>query len=252
MLEQECIELEAKLASERSSEPVSLEKLCSVIDLTLLNLDADSSLLAAFETRLTQYPFAAACVYPQHLNTIQIPSAMKRAVVVNFPDGNQSVDRVRSAIEDALVIHGANEIDFVFPYQSYLNGQSEKALDTCRQAFQQCEQHKALFKVILETGVFKSSSMIFQAALEILDQGCHFLKTSTGKIATGATPLSAFILLKALKSGGYHHCGLKVSGGIKTVEQASYYWQLAEIYMNKQVDKSWFRIGTSRLQDHPA
>lgn len=248
MLEQEFIKLEAQLASEQLSEPFSLEKLCSVIDLTLLNLEADSCLFAAFEAQLAQYPFAAACVYPQHLNTIRIPSAMKRAVVVNFPEGNQSVDVVSAAIEDAVTVHGANEIDFVFPYQSYLNGQSGKALDACKQAFQQCEQHKVLFKVILETGVFKSSSLIYQAASEVLAQGCHFLKTSTGKTAIGATPLSAFILLKAIKSGGFHHCGLKVSGGIKTAEQATYYMKLAAVYMNKKIDKSWFRIGTSGLQ----
>ena len=81
---------------------------------------------------------------------------------------------------------------------------------------------------------------------KIISVGCDFLKTSTGKIKQGATPGAAFGMLSAIKTSN-QRIGLKVSGGIRTTDDARQYISLAEQVMKRPVDKSWFRIGASSL-----
>ena len=73
-----------------------------------------------------------------------------------------------------------------------------------------------------------------------------FLKTSTGKIATGATIPAAVAMLLAI-SDSNTPCGIKFSGGIKTKEQASLYMRLAEHMRGVTTNKQWFRFGMSQL-----
>jgi deoxyribose-phosphate aldolase len=69
------------------------------------------------------------------------------------------------------------------------------------------------------------------------------LKTSTGKIATGATPEAARVLLAA---GG----GFKVSGGVRNIADARIYLSLAdEIRGVGWARPDNFRIGASGLLD---
>ncbi len=93
-----------------------------------------------------------------------------------------------------------------------------------------------------------SLEFIYDLSTEIINKGCDFLKTSTGKIAQGATPSAAFAMLKAIKESKTS-CGLKVSGGIKQPEQAFIYMALASHLLDRDLDKSWFRIGASSLLD---
>ena len=168
------------------------------------------------------------------------------ATVVNFPSGNESHDNVLHSIKDAITLHKADEIDYVFPYQTYLAGDTEIALSNCASAYQQSKQQGAIFKVILETGALPSLDIIYQLSVNIIENGCDFLKTSTGKIATGATLPAAFAMLKAIVDTKIP-CGIKLSGGIKTQEQAHQYMRLAQDMTGLKLNKHWFRLGTSTM-----
>ena len=67
-------------------------------------------------------------------------------------------------------------------------------------------------------------------------------------MTTGATLSAATAMLTAIVDSK-KTCGIKLSGGIKTIEQAQSYIVLAEDMMRVPVDKHWFRIGASTLLD---
>lgn len=219
----------------------------SVTDLTLLDTQANASAIQALTEQGVESGVAALCVYPQHLAWIpKIDCSIKRATVANFPTGNDPQDRVLNTIQQAIIEHDADEIDYVFPYQHYLAGEKQTALSYCHQAYQQTKQYGKCFKVILETGALPSPDYIYELSVDIIKSGCDFLKTSTGKIAIGATPSAACAILQAIQDTKAT-CGIKLSGGIRTLEQAQQYMNLAQEKIGLTPNKSWFRLGMSRL-----
>ncbi|QRN03910.1 deoxyribose-phosphate aldolase [Legionella sp. MW5194] len=236
------------LERDQNQRIVSAEEILTLLDLTLLDTGADEQALSQFVEKITRYPVAAACVYPQHL--LQLPQnlPLKRATVVNFPEGLQPLAAVEADARLAIDERQADEMDYVFPYTDYLKGKTAQALNHCRTLYELCRNRQVGFKVILETGAFPSVATLYRACREIIEQGCDFLKTSTGKIAVGATPLTAFTLLKAIHDSN-SPCGIKVSGGVKQKSHALTFIHLAEYYLDKAVHKTWFRIGASSLLD---
>lgn len=243
-LEEQYLETVARLKATAPS--TSKEELISCLDLTLLDETAGTETLQALAAKANQYQVAAICVYPEHLQ--QLSGSVKRATVVNFPQGNQATELILSTIERLIAQNKVEEIDYVFPYHAYFKGQKTEALLQCRKVYKLCEQNKLCFKVILETGALPSLENIYELSKEVIHQGCHFLKTSTGKIAQGATPGAAFAMLKAIKESK-RDCGLKLSGGIKKAGQAFDYANLASFINNRPIHKTWFRIGASSLLD---
>jgi len=196
-------------------------------------------------------PVAAICVYPRHLPRVRAClerlglNAVGLATVVNFPDGSLDEARVVAEIRDALAL-GATEVDLVFPYREFMNGQAAGVrgfLDACRQA---CP---VLLKVILETGVLGNGDLIRSASRLTLDCGADFLKTSTGKVRVHATPEAARVMLEAIAEGG-GWAGFKASGGLRTMADALVYLELAEEIMGPGwVSPRTFRFGASSLLD---
>ncbi|MBA3535320.1 MAG: deoxyribose-phosphate aldolase [Tatlockia sp.] len=218
----------------------------SLIDLTLLNEFASDEELIMLGKKANLHQVAAICVMPEQLKKIALSSTIKRATVVNFPKGFLSDKELLADLDTILTNYQPDEIDYVFPYQTYLEGEEKVALSQCKQAYKLCQQKGATFKVILETGALPSLEIIYKISTEVINSGCDFLKTSTGKIAEGATLASAFTILKAIKDSKIP-CGLKVSGGLKTAEQAFSYMILAKQTLGFNLEKSWFRIGASSL-----
>ncbi|MDP3562367.1 MAG: deoxyribose-phosphate aldolase [Legionellaceae bacterium] len=222
----------------------SLSKVNSLIDLTLLNEQTTKDAIDNLIEKAIHQNVAAICVFPSHL--CHIPDKITRATVVNFPTGNQPHNEVMYDIENIMRQNQVDEIDYVFPYQLYLANNKTKALAACREAYQLCKANHLTFKIILETGALPSLDVIYKLSLELIEKGCDFLKTSTGKIDTGATLPAAFAILAAIREI-QAPCGIKVSGGIRTIGQAQQYIQLAEHVLELNVDKHSFRIGTSGL-----
>lgn len=218
-----------------------------LLDLTRLDEAAVATEIASLAAKAQQDHVAAICVYPQHLTWIPPLHAIQRATVVNFPGGDGEHEHILRDIEQAITEQQADEIDYVFAYSTYLAGQQSHALGWCREAYELCQKQGRLFKVILETGALPSLEMMYQLSCKVIENGCDMLKTSTGKIKTGASLPAAFALLTAIQDS-QKACGIKISGGVKTLAQASQYIHLAEHMLEQSVAKDWFRIGTSQIQ----
>jgi len=216
----------------------------SLIDLTLLNEDAPTSAIDNLVATAIQQQVAAICVFSKHLSHIPNISPIQRATVANFPSGNESIETALATIDTAITQHHADEIDYVFPYALYLTSQKKQALALYNEANQLCKRHQRHLKVIIETGALSSLDVIYRLSRALIDQGCDMIKTSTGKIATGATIPAVFAILSAIQDS-QSTCGIKISGGVKTPMQAQQFIHLAEHMLQRKADKQWFRVGTS-------
>lgn len=224
-----------------------------LLDLTSLNDadDADSTAALCAKAVTPIGCVAAVCLWPSFVpqaKQMLAGTGVRVATVVNFPGGTLPASRVADQIARALA-EGADEIDVVMPYAQIMGGQGgdQRAADhlaICREA---CGP--VTMKVILETGVLAKPILIERAAALAVAAGADFLKTSTGKMPTGATPGAARILLTACRDAG-RPVGFKASGGIRDVETAAQYMALAEqICGSDFVSPATFRFGASGLLD---
>lgn len=221
------------------------------MDLTSLN-DGDTE---ADITKLCQRadgpfgPVAAVCVWPRlaAFARAQLPAHIGVAAVANFPHGNADVE---AAVQDTLHIvqAGAQEVDVVLPYKALIAG-DEAAVTQLLSAVRQACPGRVL-KVILETGELKTPELIQRASQLALDAGANFLKTSTGKTATHATPEAARVMLAAIAAHptARNTAGFKASGGIRTAQEAMIYEALTRQYLGESaLTPKRFRIGASSL-----
>jgi deoxyribose-phosphate aldolase len=231
-------------------------QILSLIDLTSLNdSDTEESIAALCQKAVTPYGnVAAVCIYPQFVKQAAdalMGSGVKIATVANFPQGNASLDPVLTSIYHSILA-GAQEIDVVFPYMQYVSGERAAACEFIHACKQKCGS-SILLKVILETGAFPDVDLISTASRDVLLAGADFIKTSTGKIAVGATLNAATAMLKAIKelsSRLNRPLGFKASGGIRTMDEAAQYINLADEIMGADwVAPVHFRLGASQLLD---
>ncbi len=233
-----------------------LKKILSLIDLTSLNeTDTPEHIAELCKKAVTPYGHVAAvCIYPQFVKQAVKALAgkpVKIATVANFPHGDDTFEVTVTAIKEA-VSNGAHEIDVVFPYKRYLAGNREVArafIQACKTA---CGHH-ALLKVIMETEMLHDAKIISEASYEAVLGGADFLKTCTGKIGEGATLEAAgamLLTLRNIRTEIKRTVGFKASGGIRTVEQAKHFVELAQHIMGMEwVTPETFRIGASKLVD---
>ncbi|QBR84227.1 deoxyribose-phosphate aldolase [Legionella israelensis] len=220
-------------------------RLMKTLDLTLLDKKANPEQLDHLFQNALSNEVAAVCVYPEHIPQDWPFSKLKKATVINFPEGQNSLAQSLRELDEALR-RQADEIDYVFSYSAYQKGAYSAPLSTCEKIIQKCKEHQLTVKVILETGAFDSIDSVYQLSREVISLGCDFIKTSTGKINQGASLSAAFAILCSIIDSN-RTCGLKISGGIRTVQQASNYMHLAEKMLAKPIEPQWFRIGSSCL-----
>lgn len=225
------------------------------LDLTSLGED-DTPARAAELARKAATPFgqpAALCVYPELIVAARMGLAragiaeVPVATVVNFPEGAADPARVERETRRALAA-GADEIDLVFPWRSFLAGDEAAARAVLAAAQARCHG-RAPLKLILESGAYRDPGALDAAAQLGLEGGADFLKTSTGKHSPGATPEAARIILKAIADSG-RSAGFKVSGGVRSLREAVAYMALVrQILGEAAVSPARFRIGASALLD---
>lgn len=192
-------------------------------------------------------PCAAICIWPQFVKIARralAGSSVKVATVVNFPAGGTHVSRVTGDIAEALD-DGAEEIDLVFPWRAFLAGDTEIASGMVGEARALAEG--VTLKVILETGQFPDKASLAAASALVIAAGADFLKTSTGKSPVSATPDAGRTLLEAIRESG-KSVGFKASGGIRSLEDARLYLDLADEVMGPGwASPATFRLGASHL-----
>lgn len=224
----------------------------SMLDLTSLgDDDTPASVGAMLNRAVTQSgTVAAVCVWPvfvpQAKNALA-GTGVRVATVSNFPHGRPDIDGAVATTKRALA-DGADEVDVVWPFDSWLNGKTSIAGDLVAACKEACGD-AAHLKVILETGRLQTLDAIAGSSRDAIAAGADFIKTSTGKTPVSATLEAAHVMLEAIRASG-KPVGLKPSGGIRTTEQAIAYLRIAD----KVMGPGWatpetFRFGASSLLD---
>lgn len=218
-----------------------------LLDLTDLAAETDADAAAALCERAAAASVAAVCVWPAFVEQCARQLAGTEvlvATVVNFPAGTDPPDRV-AAVTAAALAAGADEIDVVLPYRAWLAGDTEAAVDVLSLVRQ--ETTDRTMKVIIESGELPGPSSIDRAAHLAIACGADFVKTSTGKTKVSATTDAAEVILEAIVVSG-RPVGFKASGGIRTLDDARNFLDLAAVIMGPDwATPATFRFGASSL-----
>jgi deoxyribose-phosphate aldolase len=235
-----------------TSEVATARLALSCLDLTDLTESCTEQAIDALCVKAAgpHGPVAAVCVWPQFVSRARgdlAGSPVRIATVVNFPAGGEDIERVIDDTMEALT-DGADEIDLVLPYGAVRRG-DHAAATAMVAGVRDVVDHGRLLKVILETGELREPSLIEAASRIAIEAGADFIKTSTGKTPVSATPEAAEIMLEAIRQSG-RPVGLKPSGGIRTLADASLYLGLADRVMGAGwATPKTFRIGASSVFD---
>ena len=240
--------------------PEVLKEIHGFIDLTsLTSVDTRETIwkmtesVNDFEGTRPDIPnVAAICVYPLFVETVKQALTAQdvniAAVSAGFP-ASQTFTEVKIAETAMCVMEGADEIDVVLNLGYFIEESYEELCDELAEIKESCRD--ARLKIILETGALTSVENIRKASILALYSNADFIKTSTGKGYPGATPEAAYVMCQVIKK--YHELtgekrGIKVSGGIRTAEDAvKYYTIVKEVLGQEWLTKDLFRIGASSL-----
>lgn len=235
------------------------KKLYNCIDLTSLNSTDSNESIWQFTEKVNindgENPeienVAAICVYPNFARTVKeaLTADVKIACVAGGFPSSQTFTEIKVAETALAIADGADEIDVVINLGKFLEGEYQDMCEELTEIKAACRN--ASLKVILETGALQSSKQVYEASILALYCGADFIKTSTGKGYSGATPEAAYVMCQAIRS--YHaktknKMGIKLSGGIVTTEDAvKYYTIVKETLGIEWCENTHFRLGASRL-----
>jgi deoxyribose-phosphate aldolase len=208
----------AAFAAHALSSPLNL---AAVIDHTLLKADATRTQVLQLCHEAAEYRFACVMVNPAWvslaaaaLNGTGIPVG----VVVGFPLGATLSSSKRDETARALKL-GAHDVDMVLNIGLLKSGQTadfEAVRQDIRGVVELAHASGAIVKVILETCLLTFEEKLRASELA-LSAGADFLKTSTG-FSTGGATADDITLLRGVAG---HHAGVKASGGIRTLADAT-------------------------------
>ncbi|MDE6296329.1 MAG: deoxyribose-phosphate aldolase [Muribaculaceae bacterium] len=240
--------------------PEVYQFLFSSIDLTTLSTEDSVKSVAAFTQRVNDfdndYPqyknVAAICVYSNFAEVVRthldVDGVDVAVVAAGFPS-SQTFEAVKIADVALAVEAGADEVDIVLNMGLF---RDENYEDLCDEIIElKHAAKKAKLKVILETGALKTAENIKKASILSMYSGADFIKTSTGKIYSGASLEAAYVMCQCIKE--YYETsgrkvGFKASGGIRTSEEAvAYYTMVKEVLGEEWLTHDLFRIGASSL-----
>jgi deoxyribose-phosphate aldolase len=237
------------VAERAKATPAIAARLLPLVDLTSLGGDETGAEIEALADRGMRLGVAAICVYPDAVATARRrlgTDPVRLASVVNFPDGSDDIAR---AVQECrtIIADGADEIDLVAPLEAIMEG--DVGLVTEMVDAVKAAADGRLVKVILETGRLQDAVRITSAARAAVMAGADMLKTSTGKTPTGATLEAAAVLLAVVDEAD-GRIGLKLSGGIRSADQAAGYLHLIDQVMGSGwVAPKTVRFGASSLLD---
>jgi deoxyribose-phosphate aldolase len=230
----------------------SAAEIIGLVDLTDLSSTCTDKDIETLSARAMEYRTAAVCVWPRFVelarkNLVGDARPMV-ATVVNFPSGGEAMNDVMKVVSLA-VIDGADEIDVVIPYASMLAGDTEPTVQVLTTLTAELSGSGVRTKAILESGALEQAHI--QLATKIaVDTGIDFVKTSTGKHKYGASLDDVWTILRTIQHCGSHNTGVKVSGGVRTAQDAQRYLHLVSAVMGDGwITKNSFRFGASGLLD---
>ena len=191
--------------------------LAALFDHTLLKPGATRDQVVQLCEEAATYRFACAMVNPAWASlaaSLLSGTGIPVGVVVGFPLG-ASLSTTKRAETEALVTLGAREIDMVINIGALKSGDHTRVSEDIRGVIEIAHDAGAIVKVILETCLLTVQEKLLVSELA-LQAGTDFLKTSTGFSSSGATPGDVAMLRGVAGT----LCGVKASGGIKTLDHA--------------------------------
>ncbi len=248
-----------------ANQTADVYKLCySAIDLTTLTESDTRESVTAFVRKAVEfeakYPnipnVATMCVYPAFVDVVGMgvegSSIGVTSVAGGFP-ASQTFLEVKMLEVAMAVENGADEIDVVANVGEMLTGDYDRLTADVRVLRQEAGDD-IIFKVIIESGALKTPELIYKASLLAMMAGADFVKTSTGKIPTAATPEAAVAMCTAIKH--YYEktgrkVGFKAAGGLRTAEDAALFYTIVEQTLGSEwLTPALFRIGASSLANN--
>lgn len=235
-------------------------KCLECLDVTWLGADCGERMIAENVRRVgetnarTELPsVASVCVYPNFVDTAGVAAGDSNiricSVAGGFPDG-QTFLEVKMLEAAMAVENGADEIDIVMNPGLILDGKYEEAANEIEIIRAEIGEDVTM-KVIVESGVLADSTLIRNASLLAMMAGADFVKSSTGRNATGVTPQAAVAMCCAIrdyKIATERRIGFKASGGVSDPHAAALIYTIVESILGSEwLDPSLFRIGSSSL-----
>ncbi len=203
--------------------------IAGLIDHSLLRADATVDDIKRLCDEAKRFGFCSVCVNPFFVplsKDMLSRSGVKVTTVVGFPLG-MTLTRVKVYEAIEAVLSGADEIDLVMNIGMARSGQwgyVKKDISDVVSATK-----GAIHKVIIETCYLDREEKI-KASEIVLASGAEFVKTSTGFGPGGASQDDVRLIKSVVKDG----CGIKASGGIKTLS-----------HVKELLEAGATRIGTS-------
>ena len=241
-----------------------------MMDLTTLKTDDTPASVTklvdkvnSFSEAYPEWPLPASiCVYPNFAAVVdQARKCDVNITVVSacFPS-SQSFLEVKLREVELAVEQGADEVDIVLALNAFLAGDYEAAAEEIRQVRKTIDtvaekqgRHVHL-KVILETGLLRTSEAIANASFLAMEAGADFIKTSTGKVDVNATPASAYVMCECIAkfyAATGKKIGFKPAGGISSAADALCYYSIVSSILGKEwLNKDLFRFGVSRVANN--
>jgi deoxyribose-phosphate aldolase len=190
-----------------------------------------------------KFNFLGVCVPPFWVKRAQREIGKEKILLVTvagFPLGysmtETKLDEIKRAIDN-----GADEIDVVWNISSFKTGIPWTKIEVAK-CSKLAHDYQKILKVIIETA-YLSDQEIIEACKLCADAGADFVKTSTGFAPSGAKVEHVQLMKKSVPVG----VGIKVSGGIKTKEQAI---QLIEAGADRLGTSSGISIVGGLQEDH--
>lgn len=238
-------------------------KLISFLDATALDVANDGDCIERYVKNVLALTHpdgvpnvASICVSPAFIENAGIALGENSPVSITsvaggFPLAHTYIEV--KMLECAMAIeNGADELDVVINVGDILYGHAEVALSELRVLRDEIDDD-VLLKVIIESGELKTEENIRKATEVAIEAGADFVKTSTGKTAVSATPEAVVVMCEVIKEqyeATGSMIGLKVAGGVSTVEDAAAYYTLVQTILGeKWLTPRYFRIGSSSLLD---
>lgn len=205
------------------------EDIAGIIDQSLLRPDATVDDLRRVCDEAIQYGFFSVCINPYYVpfaKEMLSESPVRITTVIGFPHGI-TLTRVKAYEAIESLLSGADELDIVMNIGMAKSSRWDMVRKDISDVI--AATKGAVHKIIIET-CFLSREEKIKASEIVLSTGAEFIKTSTGYGSAGATVDD----IKLIKSVVKDACGIKASGGIKTLTQ-----------VREMISAGANRIGTS-------
>ncbi|SPE22622.1 Deoxyribose-phosphate aldolase [Candidatus Sulfotelmatomonas gaucii] len=192
------------------------QALAAAIDHTLLKPDTTRQQVEALCAEAEHYCFACVLVNPIWTSTAVAAltgTGIPTGSVIGYPFGASLVSTLRQEAA-ALIRLGARELDMVLPVGLLKSGDHQAVQRHIHSVVNVAHHHGALLKVTLETNLLTMEEKL-RAAEVAIQAGADFIKTSTGFASSGAAAADV-ALLRGVAGA---RCGIKASGGIRTLDQ---------------------------------